>query len=211
MDWADAVGAARGPRILLIDNHDSFTWNLVHYLAAAGALVRVVRSDAIDAEGALSCGADGFVISPGPGRPEDAGISVALVLACAAQRRPLLGVCLGHQAIGAAFGGAIVRAPKVMHGKTSAITHDGRGVFAGLPSPYIAARYHSLILDPATLPDCLAITATADDGTLQGVRHLTLPIEGVQFHPESIASEHGHQLLANFVGQVSSQIVSAAG
>ncbi len=144
-------------------------------------------------------GADGILISPGPGRPEDGGISLALVEACAAARLPLLGVCLGHQTIGQAFGGTIVRAPQVMHGKTSAVQHDHAGVFAGLPSPFTAARYHSLVIREEDMPHCLAITARADDGTVQGVRHRELPIEGVQFHPESIASEHGHALLANFV------------
>ncbi|WP_166040261.1 aminodeoxychorismate/anthranilate synthase component II [Sphingosinicella sp. YJ22] len=185
--------------ILVVDNHDSFTWNLVHYLREAGATVRVERSDALPVEAAMASGADGILISPGPGRPEDGGISLALVKACAEAAMPLLGVCLGHQAIGQAFGGTIVRAPRVMHGKTSPVTHDGDGVFAGLPSPLTVARYHSLVIREDDMPGCLAVTARADDGTVQGVRHRALPIEGVQFHPESIASEHGHALLANFV------------
>jgi len=171
----------------------------VHYLREAGATVRVERNDSISVGEAFASGADGFLISPGPGRPEDAGISLDLVQACAAEGRLLLGVCLGHQAIGQAFGGAVVRAPRVMHGKTSAIEHDGDGVFAGLPSPLTVARYHSLVVREDDLPDCLAITARAEDGTVQGLRHRTLPIEGVQFHPESVASEQGHALLANFV------------
>lgn len=158
---------------------------------------------------ALGSGADGILISPGPGRPEDGGISLALVEACAAARRPLLGVCLGHQAIGQAFGGTIVRAPQVMHGKTSAVEHDGAGVFAGLPSSFTVARYHSLVIRENDLPACLAISARAEDGTIQGVRHRTLPIEGVQFHPESVASEQGHALLANFVRLAAEASVSA--
>ena len=185
--------------ILVIDNYDSFTWNLVHYLRELEAQVQVVRSDAIGAADALASGADAFLISPGPGRPEDAGISLALVAACAAQRRPLLGVCLGHQAIGQHFGGQVVAAPAVMHAKTSGIAHDGAGLFANLPSPFAAARYHSLVVEEAGLPDVVAVSARAQDGSVQGLRHRELPIHGVQFHPESIASEHGHRLLANFL------------
>jgi len=187
------------PLILVVDNHDSFTWNLVHYLRQAGAEVRVERSDALTVDEALGSGADGILISPGPGRPEDGGISLALVEACAAARRPLLGVCLGHQAIGQAFGGTIVRAPEVMHGKTSRVDHDGQGVFAGIPAPLTVARYHSLVIREELMPGCLIVTARAEDGTVQGIRHRELPIEGVQFHPESIASEQGHAVLANFV------------
>ena len=187
------------PAILVVDNYDSFTWNLVHYLRELGAGVRVERSDAILPAEALACGADGILISPGPGRPDEAGVSLALVAACAEARRPLLGVCLGHQAIGQHFGGEVVRAPAPMHGKTCAIEHDSSGVFAGLPSPFTAARYHSLTLAAESLPECLAVTATAADATIQGLRHRTLPIQGVQFHPESVASEHGHALLANFL------------
>lgn len=183
--------------ILVIDNHDSFTWNLVHYLRELGGAVDVARSDAMSVEDALGGGATGIVISPGPGRPEDAGISLALVHACAAHRRPLLGVCLGHQAIGQAFGGRIAPASSVMHGKTSAIVHGGADLFAGIPSPFTAARYHSLVID--TVPQALQVTATAEDGSVQAVRHRGLPIDGVQFHPESIASEHGHRLLGNWL------------
>jgi anthranilate synthase component 2 len=185
--------------ILVVDNHDSFTWNLVHYLRELGAGVVVKRNDEISASEALNCGASGILISPGPGRPEDAGVSLALIDACAAARRPLLGVCLGHQAIVQAFGGTVIRAGQPMHGKTCPVTHDGSGVFAGLPSPFTATRYHSLAADPAKMPECLLVNATAHDATVQGLRHRELPIHGVQFHPESIASEHGHGLLGNFL------------
>jgi anthranilate synthase component 2 len=185
--------------ILVLDNHDSFTWNLVHYLQQLGAAVRVERSDALEPADALASGADGFLISPGPGRPDGAGNSLALVAACAAERRPLLGVCLGHQAIGQHFGGRIVPAPEVMHAKVSAISHDGSALFAGIPDKFSAARYHSLVVEEASLPASLAVTARAEDGTVQGLRHFELPIFGVQFHPESIASEHGHRLLSNFL------------
>ncbi|HEX8669253.1 MAG TPA: aminodeoxychorismate/anthranilate synthase component II [Allosphingosinicella sp.] len=185
--------------ILVVDNHDSFTWNLVHYLRALAAEVRVVRSDEIGAAEALASGAQGFLISPGPGAPEAAGMSLALVGACAEARRPLLGVCLGHQAIAAHFGGRVVRTP-VMHGKTCAVGHDGSGVFAGLPSPFTAARYHSLAVAAESVPDCLDVNASAEDATVQGLRHRDLPIHGVQFHPESVASEWGHELLRNFLG-----------
>jgi len=184
--------------ILVVDNYDSFTWNLVHYLREIGAAVRVARNDALTAGEALASGAAAVLISPGPGTPDEAGISLELVAACAAARLPLLGVCLGHQAIGQHFGGRVARAPAIVHGKTSAIAHDGSGVFAGLPSPFAATRYHSLCV--ARVPDCLIVNATAGDGTVQGLRHRDLPIHGVQFHPESIASEHGHVLLANFLG-----------
>jgi anthranilate synthase component 2 len=186
-------------RVLVIDNYDSFTWNLVHYLAALGAETRVERNDALTAAEALASGADAILVSPGPGRPDEAGVSLPLVGACAEAKRPLLGVCLGHQAIGQWFGARVERAPRLMHGKVSPIAHDGSGVLAGLPSPFAATRYHSLVLAPDSLPDCLAVTATAEDGTVQGLRHRGLPIHGVQFHPESVASESGHALLANFL------------
>lgn len=185
--------------ILVVDNYDSFTWNLVRYLREIGARVRVERNDALTPAEALASGAEAILISPGPGAPDDAGISLALVAACAAARLPLLGICLGHQAIGQHFGGRVTRSPAPMHGKVSAIEHDGGGVFAGLPSPFEATRYHSLCVAPAGLPDCLAVSARAPDGTIQGLRHATLPIHGVQFHPESVASAHGHVLLANFL------------
>jgi anthranilate synthase component 2 len=184
--------------ILVLDNYDSFTWNIVHYLRELGAEVRVERNDALTAAEALASGAHGFLISPGPGRPEAAGESLALVAACAEARRPLLGICLGHQAIAQHFGGRVVRSDRVMHGKTSAVRHDGSGLFEGLPSPLTAARYHSLTVAPGGLPGALAVNATGDDDSLQGLRHRALPIHGVQFHPESIASEKGHELLANF-------------
>ena len=185
--------------ILVVDNYDSFTWNLVHYLIEAGAQVRVARNDELGAGEALASGASAFLISPGPGTPDEAGVSLELVAACAAARKPLLGVCLGQQAIGQHFGGRIVRAPAPMHGKTSDIAHDGSGVFAGLPSPLVATRYHSLVVEAETLPSCLAVAATATDGTVQAIRHRELPIHAVQFHPESIASAYGRELLRNFL------------
>lgn len=184
--------------ILLIDNYDSFTYNLVHYFAELGAQVEVVRNDAISATDAIGKKPDGIVISPGPCTPNDAGICLDLITTLQG-RIPLLGVCLGHQAIGQAFGGHVIRAPQVMHGKTSAILHLGEGLFAGLPSPFVATRYHSLIVERATLPDALRITAETEDGIIMGLQHRTLPLHGVQFHPESIASEHGHALLGNFL------------
>ncbi|MXP42348.1 aminodeoxychorismate/anthranilate synthase component II [Altererythrobacter soli] len=187
--------------ILVIDNYDSFTFNLVHYVMELGAEVRVVRNDAITAAEALATGAAGILISPGPCTPNEAGVSLELVAACAEAKRPLLGVCLGHQAIGQHFGGRVTRGG-LMHGKTSPVDHDGTGVFAGLPCPFTATRYHSLIVDE--IPDCLVVNATSEtpglDGTsVMGFRHLELPIHGVQFHPESIATEYGHELLANFL------------
>jgi anthranilate synthase component II len=185
--------------ILVVDNYDSFTWNLVHYLREIGAQVRVARNDELSAAEAVASGAEAVLISPGPGTPDEAGISLELVAACADARLPLLGVCLGHQAIGQHFGGRVARAPKAMHGKVSAIEHDGSGVFSGLPCPFPATRYHSLCVPAQSVPDCLAVNARAEDGTVQGLRHRALPIHGVQFHPESIASAHGHVLLANFL------------
>ena len=185
--------------ILVIDNYDSFTWNLVHYLREIGAEVRVERNDSVSARQAIDSGASAVLISPGPGTPDEAGISLDLVSACAESRMPLLGVCLGHQAIGQHFGGSVVRAGAVMHGKTSRIIHDSSGLFETVPSPFVATRYHSLIVDKDGLPDGLIVNAWADDDTVQGLRHAELPIHGVQFHPESIASEHGHRLLANFL------------
>ncbi len=182
--------------ILVIDNYDSFTWNLVHYLMELGAEVEVVRNDAISVGQAMTSDAEAFLISPGPCTPNEAGISLDLVAAAAQAQRPLLGVCLGHQAIGQHFGGQVVRGG-LMHGKTSPIAHNGTGVFAGLPSPFQATRYHSLIVEDA--PAELIINATSPDGSVMGLHHATLPIHGVQFHPESIATEHGHRLLANFM------------
>lgn len=185
--------------ILVVDNYDSFTFNLVQYLQELGGAVEVVRNDAIGVGQAMTSGAQAFLISPGPCTPDQAGISLDLVAACAAERRPLLGVCLGHQAIGQSFGGTVTRAERLMHGKTSLIRHDGTGLFEGVPSPFTATRYHSLIVVEADLPADLLVNARADDGTVMGFRHATLPIHGVQFHPESIATEHGHAMLANFM------------
>ena len=182
--------------ILVIDNYDSFTFNLVHYLMELGAEVRVERNDALTAAEAIRTNAQAFLISPGPRTPNEAGISLDLVAACADAEKPLLGVCLGHQSIGQYFGGKVVRGG-LMHGKTSAVNHDNSGVFAGIPSPYTATRYHSLIVND--IPDSLHVNATAEDGSVMGFRHQSLPIHGVQFHPESIATEHGHALLANFM------------
>ncbi|WP_240558714.1 anthranilate synthase component II [Paracoccus contaminans] len=183
----------------MIDNYDSFTWNLVHYLGAAGAAVEVVRNDALSVEAALARRPAGILISPGPCAPAQAGIIVPLIRAAAGAGVPVMGVCLGHQAIGEAFGGHIVRAARIVHGKVDMIEHDGTGLFAGLPSPIRATRYHSLTVAPESLPGCLRVTATAADGTIMGLAHRTLPVEGVQFHPESIRSEHGHAMIANFL------------
>jgi anthranilate synthase component 2 len=182
--------------ILVIDNYDSFTWNLVHYLMELGAEVEVVRNDALSAGQAISSGAQGFLISPGPCTPNEAGISLDLVGAAADAGKPLLGVCLGHQSIGQYFGGKVNRGG-LMHGKTSPVTHDNTGVFEGVPSPFIATRYHSLIVED--IPEVLKVNARSDDGHVMGFRHESLPIHGVQFHPESIATEHGHAMLANFL------------
>lgn len=188
--------------LLLIDNYDSFTYNLVHYLGELGADVRVMRNDAVDVQGAMALRPDMIVLSPGPRAPAQAGICLPLIMAAAEAKIPLLGVCLGHQAIGEAFGGKVVRCHEIVHGKLGAMQHNGTGVFAGLPSPFLATRYHSLVVDRDRLPDCLETTAWLEDGTIMGLRHKTLPVEGVQFHPESIKSEHGHQLLRNFLGRV---------
>jgi anthranilate synthase component 2 len=182
--------------ILVIDNYDSFTWNLVHYLMELGAQVEVVRNDDISAGQAIASGAQAFLISPGPKTPNEAGVSLDLVAACAEAGKPLLGVCLGHQTIGQHFGGTVARGG-LMHGKTSPVTHDGSGLFEGLPSPFQATRYHSLIVE--NVPPALVVNATSDDGHVMGFRHATLPIHSVQFHPESIATEYGHAMLANFM------------
>ena len=184
--------------LLMIDNYDSFTYNLVQYLGELGADVHVHRNDAITLEQIAAWEPELIVISPGPCTPNEAGISLSLIQRFAGEI-PILGVCLGHQAIGQAFGGRIVRAQRVMHGKLSPVTHDGRGVFAGLPSPFAATRYHSLAIERTSLPPALEVTATADDGEIMGVRHRELPVEGVQFHPEAILTEHGKRLLANFL------------
>ena len=189
------------PRLLMIDNYDSFTYNLVQYLAELGADVEVRRNDAVGLDDVQTLAPDGIVISPGPCTPREAGISVPLIQRFAGQI-PILGVCLGHQAIGAAFGGDVVRAPRIMHGKTSPIRHDGTGVFAGLPDPFDATRYHSLVIDPETLPPALLRTAWTDEGEIMGVRHRSLFVEGVQFHPESILTLEGKRLLGNFLSRL---------
>lgn len=184
--------------LLMIDNYDSFTYNLVQYLGELGEDVRVFRNDQITVADIEAMRPDHIVISPGPCTPNEAGISVETIRRLAG-KIPILGVCLGHQSIGQAFGGRIIRARQLMHGKTSMIHHNGQGVFRGLPSPFEATRYHSLVIERATLPDCLEITAWTEDGEIMGVRHRQLPVEGVQFHPESILTQFGHELLANFL------------
>jgi anthranilate synthase component 2 len=183
---------------LLIDNYDSFTYNLYHFLGELGAEMTVKRNDALTAAEAVAMSPQGIILSPGPCTPNEAGICLDLIKA-AAGKIPLLGVCLGHQAIGQAFGGKVIRAPAPMHGKLSQVTHKGLGLFQDIPSPFTGTRYHSLIVERASLPACLEITAETTDGIVMGLRHRELPIHGVQFHPESIASEHGHKLLANFL------------
>jgi len=185
--------------LLLIDNYDSFTWNLVHYLGELGADVVVRRNDALEVQDALAMRPEAIVLSPGPCDPAQAGICIPLTRAAAEAGVPLLGVCLGHQTIGEAFGGKVVRCHEIVHGKMGTVHHTGAGVFAGLPSPFLATRYHSLIVDRASLPASLEVTGWLEDGTIMGLRHREKLVEGVQFHPESIASEHGHRLLRNFL------------
>lgn len=185
--------------ILLIDNYDSFTYNLYQFLCELGATVKVVRNDKITLAEIEQLAPDQIVISPGPCTPTEAGISVELIRHFG-HRLPILGVCLGHQSIGEAYGGRVVRAPAVMHGKTAPVVHQGQGVLVGLPSPFIATRYHSLIVERSSLPDCLEITAESNDGLIMALRHREYPVEGVQFHPESILTEHGHDLLRTFIG-----------
>ena len=189
-------------RVLVIDNYDSFVYNLVQYLGELGAEPIVHRHDALDLAGAEALDPDAVLISPGPGRPEDAGLSNDVIRHFAG-RVPILGVCLGHQCIGQLYGGSVVRAPQVMHGKTSLIRHEGTGVFTGLPQPLEATRYHSLIVDRDSVPDVLEITASTDDGIVMGLRHRELDVEGVQFHPESILTTAGHDLIANFLARAS--------
>ncbi len=184
--------------ILVVDNYDSFTYNLVHYLAELGAQTHVVRNDDLTVEEAWALQPEAVLLSPGPCAPDQAGICLSLI-ETAAETMPILGVCLGHQSIGQAFGGEVVRAKTLMHGKTSPILHDGRGVFGGLPSPFTATRYHSLAVRRETLPDALEVTAWTEDGEIMGLSHRTRPIHGVQFHPESIATQHGHEMIANFL------------
>lgn len=185
--------------LLLIDNYDSFTYNLVHYLGELGAEVVVKRNDALDVQQAMALRPDAILLSPGPCDPDQAGICLALTAAAAETKTPLMGVCLGHQSIGQAFGGKVVRCSEIVHGKMGRMHHNAKGLFKDLPTPFDATRYHSLIVERASLPDCLDITAELEDGTIMGLQHKTLPIHGVQFHPESIASEHGHKLLQNFL------------
>lgn len=196
--------------LLLIDNYDSFTWNLVHYLGTLGAEVTVRRNDALSVAEALAMAPRAIVLSPGPCDPDQAGICLPLTTAAAEAGVPLLGVCLGHQTIGQAFGGRVVRCGQIVHGKTDAMHHHGAGVFAGLPSPFRATRYHSLVVERESLPDCLEVTAALADGTIMGLRHREKPVEGVQFHPESIASEHGHRMLGNFLAGAGFNVTEAA-
>lgn len=191
-------------RLLMIDNYDSFTYNLVQYLSELGADVDVVRHDVEDVETLLSRKPAGLVISPGPGQPEGAGVSIEAVRSFSSRQIPVFGVCLGHQAIGVAFGGRVVRAGSIMHGKTSEISHDGVGVFSGLPKPFVATRYHSLVIEGESCPDVLEVTARSGDGEIMGVRHRELPVEGVQFHPESVLTQVGKQLLGNFLARCGS-------
>lgn len=186
-------------RIALVDNYDSFTFNLVQYLGELGAAVEVIRNDQENAAEVLARAPAGVVLSPGPKAPDQAGMCLAMVAACAAQKMPLLGVCLGHQSIAQAFGAAIVRAPVPMHGKRSALSHDNTGLLSALPASFQVARYHSLMVDPSTVPDVLAVNALSDDGVIMALRHRQLPLHGVQFHPESYAADHGHALLRAFL------------
>lgn len=184
-------------RILVVDNYDSFVFNIVQYLAQLGAECTVVRNDQVEAEEAAKY--DGVLISPGPGTPEKAGVSIAMIKYCAEHSIPLFGVCLGHQAIGEAFGATVSRAPELLHGKTSVVHHNGKGVMSHLPTPFTATRYHSLAVEADTVPDVLEVTSSTDSGVIMSLKHKTLPIEGVQFHPESVLTEHGHKMLANFL------------
>jgi len=188
--------------LLLIDNYDSFTYNLVHYLGSLGADVHVVRNDQITVDKAMAMTPAGILLSPGPCDPDQAGICLDMTRAAAEAELPLLGVCLGHQTLGQAFGGKVVRAKDIVHGKMGQMHHTGKGMFAGLPSPFAATRYHSLVVDRDSLPDTLEITAELEDGTIMGLQHRTLPLHGVQFHPESIRSEHGHAMLQNFLNEM---------
>lgn len=185
--------------LLLIDNYDSFTYNLVHYLGELGAEVKVVRNDALSVDDAMALNPAGIMLSPGPCDPDQAGICLDMVKRAEQTRTPLMGVCLGHQSIGQAFGGKVVRCHEIVHGKMGQMKHAGEGLFAGLPNPFEATRYHSLVVERSSLPDCLKVTAELDDGTIMGLQHRELPIHGVQFHPESIRSQHGHAMLQNFL------------
>jgi len=191
-----------GARVLVIDNYDSFVYNLVQYLGELGAEPEVLRHDARPLDELRDLAPDAVLVSPGPGRPEDAGVSMDAIAAFGEAGVPVLGVCLGHQCIGARYGGDVVRAERVMHGKTSEVSHTGAGVFAGIASPFTATRYHSLVVDAATVPDCLEVTASTVDGIVMGLRHRELPIHGVQFHPEAVLTANGHDLLRNFLALV---------
>ena len=201
---AQLAGGQLGPRILVLDNYDSFVYNLVQYLGELGAEPIVFRHDALTTGEVAALAPDAILVSPGPGRPEDAGVSNDVITTLGAAGTPVLGVCLGNQCIGQVFGGQVVRAERVMHGKTSPIHHDGRGLFAGLPDPFTATRYHSLVVERASVPDALEISAWTEDGTVMGLRHRELPIEGVQFHPESILTAEGHRMLTNWLDRVAS-------
>ena len=194
---SNSTPLTRSPRILVIDNYDSFVFTIVGYLQEIGADCEVVRNDAIAA--ADGADFDGILVSPGPGTPQEAGVSIAMITACARRNQPMLGVCLGHQALGVAFGATVSRAPELLHGKTSMVRHDGSGVLEGLPSPFTATRYHSLTIDPATVSGDLIATAHTESGVIMAVRHRTLPLEGVQFHPESVLTQGGHRLFANWL------------
>jgi len=203
------TSASVGIKVAVVDNYDSFVYNLVQYLGELGAEPVVVRNDAIDVAGLRALEAAALLVSPGPGRPEQAGVSLAAIEELGAEGLPVLGVCLGHQCIGQVFGGRVVRAPEILHGKASPIRHDGRGVFKGLPEVFDATRYHSLVVEATSVPECLEVSARTGDGIVMGLRHRTLPIEGVQFHPESILTGRaGHDLLANFL-ELASAAVSA--
>jgi len=188
--------------LLLIDNYDSFTWNLVHYLGELGASVKIVRNDELSVPEAMALAPSAIMLSPGPCDPDQAGICLEITKAAARARLPLIGVCLGHQTIGQAFGGKVIHCDEIVHGKLGQMHHDGASLFSGLPSPFDATRYHSLVVAREGLPDCLEVTAWLEDGTIMGLKHRDLPIHGVQFHPESIASEHGHKMLQNFLNEV---------
>ncbi len=196
-------------RVLVVDNYDSFVYNLVQYLGQLGVEAQVRRNDAVSPDELDALGVDGVLLSPGPGTPYEAGVSMAFVTACAERALPLFGVCLGHQAIGAVFGAPVVRAPELLHGKTSTVFHDGTGVLAGLPSPFVATRYHSLAVEADALPPEIVVTAQTESGVVMGLRHASLPIDGVQFHPESVLTQGGHRIVANWVARCGARVDDA--
>jgi para-aminobenzoate synthetase component II len=196
-------------RVLVVDNYDSFVYNLVQYLGQLGVTAEVRRNDAVSPDDLDSLQVDGVLLSPGPGAPRDAGSSMAFVTACAERALPLFGVCLGHQAIGAVFGAPVIRAPELLHGKTSTVLHDGTGVLAGLPSPFVATRYHSLAVEAEALPPEIIVTARTESGIVMGLRHESLPIDGVQFHPESVLTQGGHRMVANWVARCGAPVDDA--